>query len=140
MTNLVNVSVENFNEVVNYFKSTKEVRNMWNAEYKTLNKLLRTIQSKTGRKIARPVLEKFGITEHINADDMCAKFFRCWVEDKKGNKFPAYVSRKMRKDKDGNAILDKEGNKTYDITLTAVREGRWSFEALIKCLASEPAK
>lgn len=136
MANVIISSVESFNNVKNMLKNTKKERDLWKTQFNSLNKLCREMQSREGKKISAPVLAQFGIVEHVNADQLRERF-ACWVTDKKGNKLPAYTTRTAQVDAEGNEKKDKEGNTLYDYRLTAIRDNAWTFDKLVKCLASK---
>ena len=129
-----------FESVKKSMKATKAERDMWKATYYSLNKLLSDAQSKSGLKITQSIFAQFGINSHINADTLKADFFRLWYTDNKGNKYPAYSTRRAKVDKLGNKLTDKDGNQLYEYAITPVRDNAWTLDKLVKCLSSFPEK
>jgi len=126
---------ENVNKVMN---STKKARQAWKKSYFSLSRLLRDTQLKASMKINASTFEAIGLptTGKVKPDEVLA-LIPNFVVTKKGERLPAYAATKLIKDKDGNPVLDKDGNKTYDYILRPVREGQWTLDILVKVLASK---
>lgn len=121
-------------------KATRKQRNIWKKEYFSLSRLLRDTQTKSALTITAEIFAELGLptsgkikpAEVLNGLNP-AQF----VDDKKGNKFPAYVTQVAILDAEGKPVLDAEGNKTYNYKLTAIREGGWTLDKLCKLISDK---
>ena len=136
-----------YESVNNCMKATKEERNLWKTTFNSLSRLLRVAQSKEGIKIVKPIFERFNLptTGKVKPSEILALIPSEYMkEDKKGNSFPCYLSKvvKKEKDKEGNLVecKDKEGNLLYVYELRPVRDNAWTLDKFVKVLATATAK
>lgn len=136
---------EIFGNVSKGMKSTNKARTAFKNEYHSLSRLLRDAQQKCMMNVTAPIFEALGLPTNgkVKPQDVLDLLKpEQFVTDKKGNKFPAVVSRKtVMKDAvvDGQKIripdLDANGEKQYEYSLRAVKEGQWTidkFEELVR--------
>lgn len=134
MATLANV----FESVNNVMNTTKEVRKDWRTSYNTLAKLLKETQTKEGFKVAGKWFEQMGLpTDRKVSKTFVESLFKLHYTDKKGIEYPAYIARKTKKDKDGNEVTDKDGNKVYEFVTRPVKNGQWTLDVLTKVLAAK---
>ena len=123
-------------------KETKKERTIWRSNYFSLSRLLRDTQTKEGLKITTPIFAALNLptTGKIKPSEILESLSDSqFYTDKKGNKFPAYVTRREITDENGNPVLTKEGLKTYEYKLTPIREGSWTLDKLCKLISDRNA-
>lgn len=124
---------ESAKEVMN---NTKDSRRAWRVKFNTLTRLLHDTQTRDAWKITEPIYEALGlpITRKVSRSDV-ESLVHIWHTDKKGNRFPAYVSRRIETDADGNEVKDADGNTKYYFVTSPVKDGSWSLDKLARVLA-----
>lgn len=141
------VFTNNFESANNVINSTKETRNEWHKKERTLSKLLNLAQRKDMMKETATLFKEVGLP--TNGKLSKTKYLEYVVNfvDFKGEKIPAYVREvtlyerdaegKCKKDKDGKYIplKDDKGNIKTTFKLTAIKEGTWTLEKLLKAVA-----
>ena len=135
----------NFENVAKMLETTATDRKEWHKKEQTLTKLLQRAQSKGMLPITSKIFEACGLPTNgkLSPKKFTSEYCKYFVE-KKGENLPAYINKvtiwerdsegKVRKDKEGNYIpkKDKEGNILYDYKLTAIKDGTWTLEKLLK--------
>jgi hypothetical protein len=126
-------------------ETTSADRKDWHKKEQTLTKLLQRAQSKEMLPITSKIFKVCGLPTNgkLSPKKFISEYCKYFVE-KKGEKLPAYINKvtiwekdengKVKKDKDGNYIpkKDKDGNILYDFKLTAIKDGTWTLEKLLK--------
>ena len=134
-----------YEKSVKLLDSTKSDRQDWHKKEQTLTKLLQRAQSKEMLPITSKIFKVYGLPTNgkLSPKNFKTNYCKFFVE-KKGEKLPAYVNQltiwekdgdgKIKKDKDGNYIpkKDKDGNILYTYKLTAIKDGTWTLEKLLK--------
>ena len=143
-----NVSfTNNFESANNVINNTKETRKEWHKKERTLSKLLNLAQRKDMMKETTVLFKEAGLpTNGKLSKTKYLEFVVNFVEIK-GEKLPAYVREvvlyerdaegKCKKDKEGKFIplKDDKGNVKTTFKLTAIKEGTWTLEKLLKAVA-----
>jgi len=124
---------ESANVVMN---NTRSDRKAWRMKYNTLTRLLHDTQTVDSWKVTESIYKALNLplTRKVSRKDV-EGMFHVWHTDKKGNRFPAYISRVADKDKDGNVVKDKDGNVVYHFETKPVKDGTWTLDRLAKVLA-----
>ncbi len=134
-----------FENVVKMLETTKSDRSEWHKKEQTLTKLLQRAQAKGMMAVTSKIFKEVGLPTNgkLSPKNFLANYCKYFVE-KKGEKLPAYINKvtiwerdgegKIKKDKDGNFVpkKDKDGNIQYTFKLTAIKDGTWTLEKLLK--------
>lgn len=145
MKNLVFTNnFESANLVIN---ETKAERKAWHEEERTLSNLLHTAQKKAMMKYTKPLFEKVGLpTDGKLSRTKYLTYVLSFVEHK-GEKLPAYCreSPLYQRDAEGKCLkgadgkylplLDANGEPKKVMKLSAIKEGTWTLEKLLKAVA-----
>ena len=145
---MLNVSfTNNFESANNVINNTKDTRKEWHQKERTLSKLLNLAQRKDMMKETAVLFKEVGLpTNGKLSKTKYLEFVVNFVEIK-GEKLPAYVREvvlyerdaegKCKKDKEGKFIplKDDKGNVKTTFKLTAIKEGTWTLEKLLKAVA-----
>lgn len=120
----------------NVMNRTRKMRSLWKLEYNTLTRLLHDSQTVTGWKLAEPIFKELQLpmTRKVSRKDV-ESMIHVWYEDKKGNRFPAYIVEITDKDENGEPLKDKNGNEVVHYETRPVRDGHWTMDAISKVLA-----
>lgn len=135
---------ESANKVIN---NTKDVRSDWHKKERTLSKLLNLAQQKGMMKETSILFAKVGLPTNGKLSKTKYLEFVVNFVEVKGEKLPAYVREvtlyerdaegKCKKDKEGKFVplKDDKGNIKTTFKLTAIKEGTWTLEKLLKAVA-----
>ena len=139
--------VNNFESANNVINSTKETRKEWHKKERTLSKLLNLAQRKDMMKETAALFKEVGLPTNGKLSKTKYLEFVVNFVEVKGEKLPAYVREvtlyerdaggKCKKDKEGKFIplKDDKGNVKTTFKLTAIKEGTWTLEKLLKAVA-----
>lgn len=135
----------NFENAISMLETTKENRTEWHKKERTLAKLLKLAQSKEMLPITAKIFKEVGLPTNgkLTQTRFLNEFCLYFVE-KKEVKLPAYINKsvvwakdsegKCKKDKEGKKIAqtDEKGEIVYNYKLTAIKEGTWTLEKLLR--------
>lgn len=140
----------NFENATNVINETKEERKAWYMQERTLARLLRIAQEKKMMQFTRPLFEKVGLPTNGKLTQTKYLTFVTNFVEISGKKYPAYVrkspvyekdesGKKCKRDKDGKCIQakDAKGNLLFAYKQSAIKDGTWTLEKLLKAVCKE---
>ena len=127
-------------------KETSKNRTEWKKAYHSLSRLLRDSQMKSAMAITAPIFSAIGlpISGKVKPADVLGLLSPDqWDVNKKGEKFPCYMAKKVitkEVDVEGQTVrvpvLDAQGNKQYTYDLKPIHEGQWTMDKLVSLVAT----
>ena len=142
-TNFVN----NFESANNVINNTKKARSDWHKQERTLSRLLKEAQLKNMLPYTKPLFAEVGLPTDGKLSRTAFLTYIVNFVEVKGEKLPAYLREvtiykrgedgKVLTDADGHRVAEKDekGNVKTALRLTAIKEGTWTLEKLLRSVA-----